>query len=284
MTNDEIETGEDIMSTFLLSCTTCALRAPGRDELIETLNHAPAAGFRYWGVAGPLFWTPGVPRWVDSVQINRMAGEAGMLGMTEVYASSIPTESESAAQRYVENSLVHSARLAEALKSSFLVFSGGKRDEGTTGLDYSLAGINLLLPMIEDLDIKIALEPHYQSRFHDTDDFGYIFERVNHPKVGITVDTGHFHSAGVDTKALIRKYRSKIFNIHLKDHVGTQSVSIGEGEIDLKGIFSVLMEIGYSGALALEIEPEDTENLPAYVRASHSYITGLLDELGADYE
>ena len=41
------------MSRFTLSCTTCTLRAPGKDELLETLEHAPAAGFEYWGVAGP---------------------------------------------------------------------------------------------------------------------------------------------------------------------------------------------------------------------------------------
>ena len=272
------------MSRFHMSCTTCALRAPGRDELIETLNHAPAAGYRYWGVAGPTFWTPGVPQWVDAAKINRMADEAGLHGMTEVYAAAIPTDSASAAVRYVENSLIHSARLAEALRSPLLVFSGGKRETGTAGLDACIAGIERLLPMIGDLEVRVALEPHYHSRYQDAADFDYIFNRIDHPKIGITVDTGHFHSAGVDTKALIRKYAPKILNVHLKDHVGTQSVNIGEGEIDLKGIFAVLMEIGFSGALALEIEPEDTENLPKYVRSSHAYIVGLLNELGAEYD
>ena len=51
------------MSRFIFSCTSCALRAPGKDELLETLKHAPAAGFEYWGVAGPPFWTPGATQW-----------------------------------------------------------------------------------------------------------------------------------------------------------------------------------------------------------------------------
>jgi sugar phosphate isomerase/epimerase len=72
--------------------------------------------------------------------------------------------------------------------------------------------------------------------------------------------------------------------VHLKDHVGTQSVNIGDGEIDLKGIFAELMNNNYEGSLALEIEPEDTENLPIYVGRSYNHITGLLDELGAIYE
>ena len=272
------------MGKFILSCTTCSLRSPGRDELIDTLEHAPAAGFRYWGLAGPPFWTLGCPRWVDAAKINRMAKEVGLLGLTEVYASSIPTDSEESAVYYAENSLIHSARLSVALRSPLLVFSGGKRDEGAAGLDRSVVAIQRLLDMIADLDLRIALEPHYRSRFQDEADFDYIFNRIDHPKLGITADTGHFHSAGVNTESIIRKYKSKILNIHLKDHVGTQSVSVGEGEINLEGIFSALAETGYSGALGLEIEPLDTKKLPQYVRSSYVHITKLLDKLGVGYE
>ncbi|HUT25064.1 MAG TPA: sugar phosphate isomerase/epimerase [Sumerlaeia bacterium] len=269
------------MSRFILSCTTCALRAPGKDELLETLKHAPAAGFRYWGVAGPPFWTPGAPQWVDAEKINRLAAEAGLKGMTEVYAGGIPTDSLEAAEAYVRNDLAHSFHLAERLRCPLVVFSGGRRQEG--GLRASIAGIKALLPLIEDLPVKMALEPHLHSQYQDAEDYDAIFSEIDHPQVGITVDTGHFHSAGVDTKALIRKYPSKVWNVHLKDHVGTRSVAIGEGEIDLKGIFEVLHEVGYDGALALEIEPEDPENLPRYVAEAYTYVSNLVrDATGRD--
>lgn len=272
------------MGRFILSCTTCALRAPGKDELLETMKYAPQTGFKYWGVAGPVFWSAGVPRWVDAAKIKRAAKESGLAGMTEVYAGAIPTDDVKSAKDYVENSLVYSARLADELECPLLVFSGGKRRDGVQGLDVSIEGLNRLLPLIEGLRVKVALEPHYRSQFQDERDYDYIFGRFNHPQLGITVDTGHFHSAQVDTKAFIRKFASKVWNVHLKDHVGTQSVNIGDGEIDLKGIFAELMSNGYEGPLALEIEPEDTENLPIYVGRSLQHITGLLDELGAVYE
>ena len=262
------------MSRFILSCTTCALRAPGKDELLETLKHAPAAGFRYWGVAGPPFWTAGVPQWVDAGKINRLAAEAGLIGMTEVYAGGIPTDSAKAAESYVRNSLVHSFGLAERLHCPLVVFSGGKRQDG--GLKASIAGIRALLPLIADLPVKMALEPHFHSQYQDAEDYDAIFSAIDHPQVGITVDTGHFHSAGVDIKAFIRRHASRIWNVHLKDHVGTQSVAIGKGEIDLKGIFGVLHEVGFEGALALEIEPEDTENLPRFVAEAYTYVAGLV--------
>lgn len=274
------------MSRFIFSCTTCALRAPGKDELLETLKHAPAAGFEYWGVAGPPFWTAGVAQWVDADKINRLAAEAGLRGMTEIYASPIPTDSAQAALAYVEYSLIHSCDLAERLNCPLVVFSGGRRDEeGSAGLEASVAGLKALLPMIGNREIKVALEPHFRSRYQDAEDFDFIFERIDHPQLGITVDTGHFHAAGVDTRAFIRKYARKIWNIHLKDHIGTQSVAIGEGEIDLQGIFALLHEVGYEGALALEIEPEDPHNLPRYVAEAYVYLKNVLtDVIGTSAE
>lgn len=93
------------------------------------------------------------------------------------------------------------------------------------------------------------------------------------------VDTGHFYWAKVDTPALIRKFASKIWNVHLKDHKGPQSVAIGAGNIDIKEIITVLHEIDYEGALALEIEPKDTENLPRYVAESYPLLSRMVEEV-----
>ena len=90
------------------------------------------------------------------------------------------------------------------------------------------------------------------------------------------MDTGHFHAAGVDWKALIRRYAARIYNVHLKDHLGPQSVAIGKGEIDLPGLVAVLREIDYSGPLALELEVTDPENLPRYIAEAHEYMSRLL--------
>ncbi len=177
----------------------------------------------------------------------------------------------------MRNDLIHSFRLAERLHCPVVVFSGGKRQDG--GLEASIAGIRALIPLIEGMPVKAALEPHYHSQYQDAEDYDAIFSAVDHPQVGITVDTGHFHSAGVDTQALIRRYGPKIWNVHLKDHVGTQSVAIGSGEIDLRGILTVLHEVDYRGALALEIEAKDKENLPRYVAEAHAYLQGLLKDV-----
>lgn len=266
------------MSRFIMSCTTCALRAPLKDEISETFKYAPKAGYRYWGVAGPALWTPYVSKWLDAERIKRAAADAGLIGCTEVYCPQINTTSLETARRSIEP-ILHQCAFAVKMDCPYVVFSGGQRQEGVAGLEATVAGLEALLPKIESMPVKLALEPHFHSQFQDAEDYDFIFDRITHPQLGITVDTGHFHSAGVDTPAFIRKYADKIWNIHLKDHIGTQSVAIGTGEIDLSGLFKLVHKIDFNGALALEIEPEDTDKLPQFVTEAYTYLQSLIKEV-----
>jgi len=110
------------------------------------------------------------------------------------------------------------------------------------------------------------------------DEYNVLMAELPTRRFGITVDTGHFHSAGVDWKALIRRFPDRVWNVHVKDHVGTQSVAIGAGEIDLRGLIAVLRDIGYDGPLAVEMEVTDPENLHRYIADAHRTITALLEE------
>ena len=87
------------MSRFILSCTTCATRMPGRDEISECFILAPKAGYKAWGAQSPLFWWPGLTRWANIDLINACAAEAGLERCTEVYGAAFPTGSVAEAQR-----------------------------------------------------------------------------------------------------------------------------------------------------------------------------------------
>lgn len=261
------------MSDMVLSCTTCALRNPPLDEILETFRHAPVAGYSYWGLAGPITWTPGLIRWLDTEGLQRRAAEVGLEGLTEVYASAISTDSVEAAERSVEDLLLN-VEAAVKMKCPLVVFSGGKR--GTGGLENTLAGLRKLVRLIADMPVKVALEPHVGSQFLNETDYEEILGNITTEQLGITIDTGHFHEAGVDWKALIRKYPDRIYNVHVKDHVGSQSVPIGKGEIDMAGLINELRAIGYRGPLAVELEVKDPENLPLYVSDAYQYLSDLI--------
>ncbi len=83
--------------------------------------------------------------------------------------------------------------------------------------------------------------------------------------MGITLDSGHFHAAGVDWKQLIRRFPDRILNFHVKDQIADQSTALGAGDVDLKGYIQELDAIGYEGVLAIELEVQDYENLPRYL-------------------
>jgi sugar phosphate isomerase/epimerase len=264
------------MSKFLLSCTTCATRAPGKDEISECFVHAPAAGYKAWGIAGPLLWTRGLVRWANADLLRSCALDVGLETCTEVYGPAFPTDSVEVARQAASDIALLFA-FAEQIGSPLVVISGGKRQPG--GLEATIAGISELLPAIQGSPVRLALEPHYRSQIQDREDYDVILAEITSSQVGITLDTGHFHSAGVDWNAFTYKYADRVYNVHVKDHIGTQSVALGQGEVDLRGYIEVLHAIDYCGALAVELEVEDPDNLPRYCAEAHDYLSGLMQDV-----
>ena len=78
---------------------------------------------------------------------------------------------------------------------------------------------------------------------------------------------------------MIKRYAQKIKLVHTKDQIGRQSVPFGEGEIDNPGLFKLLHEIGYDGFVVVEIEVEDKENTPEYIKEAHAYLQHILNIL-----
>lgn len=281
------------MSQFLLSCTTCATRGIHGDETEACFRYAPTAGFKAWGAASVAQRALGEAQWIDGTKVKAAAHTAGLPICTEVYAPTFPVESESAAEAAVEQ-MTTVYELAVALSSPLVVMTGGpapvqmaKTKGGTEptihgrhlksiGIAAPIAGIKKLIPIIENLPVRLAIEPHYGSNFSTHSDFERIFSEIDHPKVGITIDTGHFHSSKVDWRSFIRQFGPKIWNIHIKDQIDRLSVPIGTGEVDFQGYLEELHDLEYDGALAVELEVIDPKNLPKYIRQSHDYLSFLI--------
>jgi inosose dehydratase len=126
--------------------------------------------------------------------------------------------------------------------------------------------------------VKMTIEPHFGNVLQQAEDFDRILEAIPDPRLGVCVDTGHFHSAGVDNLAFIRCHARRLYSVHLKDHRGAVSVGIGRGEIDLAGIVAALREVGYDRGLTVELEVEDPQNLPQYTQEAYVYLSGILGQ------
>lgn len=78
------------------------------------------------------------------------------------------------------------------------------------------------------------------------------------PRIGMCLDIGHDTRNGKDPVADLKKYHSRVFDIHIKDVTGTTkqgySVEIGRGIIDFPAFVKMLREVGYKGVCSLEHE------------------------------
>ncbi|WP_182084373.1 TIM barrel protein [Aureimonas sp. ME7] len=71
--------------------------------------------------------------------------------------------------------------------------------------------------------------------------------------LAIILDVFHETNAGRDPLAFLREHRTLVAHVHVADHPGRHEP--GTGTIDFDGVFSVLDEIGYAGAVGLEYVP-----------------------------
>jgi sugar phosphate isomerase/epimerase len=78
------------------------------------------------------------------------------------------------------------------------------------------------------------------------------------PRIGMCLDIGHDLRNGKDPVADLKKYHTRVFDMHIKDVTENTkkgySVEIGRGIIDFPALVRALREVGYTGVCSLEHE------------------------------
>lgn len=133
------------------------------------------------------------------------------------------------------------------------------------------------LPILDAFDeagVNLGYELHPGEDLHDGASFELFLDAVGqHPRAGINYDPSHFVLQHLDYLAFIDHYHPRIFAFHVKDAefnpTGKQGVyggfqswidragrfrSLGDGQVDFKGIFTKLSQYGYDGWAVLEWE------------------------------
>lgn len=122
-----------------------------------------------------------------------------------------------------------------------------------------------LLPYI-DQKVK-AYDFHFAIHLHGPDialypDADDVWENVKDldVRIGMCLDIGHDTRNGKDPVADLKKYHSRVFDIHIKDVTGATkqgySLEIGRGIIDFPAFVNMLREVNYSGVCSLEHEKD----------------------------
>jgi len=80
------------------------------------------------------------------------------------------------------------------------------------------------------------------------------------PRIGMCLDIGHDTRNGKDPVADLKKYQTRVFDIHLKDVTGKTklgySLEVGRGVIDFPALVKMMRKVGYSGVISLEHEKD----------------------------
>ena len=98
------------------------------------------------------------------------------------------------------------------------------------------------------------------------------------PRMGMCLDIGHNLRYGSDSLSDLRRYHTRVFDIHLKDVTGTtkadKSVELGRGCIDFPLFVKLLRKYSYSGSVSLEYE-KDMSNPFMGIAESIGYFRGV---------
>lgn len=97
--------------------------------------------------------------------------------------------------------------------------------------------------------IKLALETELDAK-----NLKMFIKEFDSPYVGVCYDLGNTASYGHNSPWDIRLLGDLIFEVHVKDRkVGSsQSVYLGEGDVDFDGCFKALKNIGFNGPMILQ--------------------------------
>jgi sugar phosphate isomerase/epimerase len=104
--------------------------------------------------------------------------------------------------------------------------------------------------------VRLAFEPEPGMFIDIMDRFAELYQRVNHPAFGLTLDIGHLRCQGETPIAdRIRAWGGCLWNIHIEDmrrgiH---EHLLFGEGEIDFPPVLQAVEEVGYAGAVHVEL-------------------------------
>jgi len=120
-----------------------------------------------------------------------------------------------------------------------------------------------LLPYVEKkvkeygFNFAIHLHGPDQATYQDADQVWNLTKDLD-PRIGMCLDIGHDYRNGKDPIADLKKYSSRVFDVHLKNVTGStkagRSVEVGKGLIDIPAFINMLRAVGYSGMVSLEYE------------------------------
>ncbi|GAA1836188.1 TIM barrel protein [Agromyces salentinus] len=225
--------------------------------LEDKLRAAAAAGFtgvemlEYDLVMSP--WSPA-----------RLAEEAADLGLSlEVYqpfhVETVPSEQFGAALRHAERKF----DLMAELGARVLVCCSSRTANGLDDEDLTAQQLATLAESAGRRGLRLAYEAVPWGRIRTFEEAWRVVQRVDHPALGLCLDSFHVLSGGNDPAVIAEISGDKVFHVQLADAtrpaMDVREWSLhhrmfpGQGSLDVAGFLGRVLSMGYTGPIALEV-------------------------------
>ena len=225
--------------------------------LEDKLRAAAAAGFagvellEYDLVMSP--WSPG-----------RVSAEAAELGLAVgVYQ---PLHVEAVRPEMFEARLRHAERKFDVLAdlgAQVLVCCSARTADGVDDDGLAAHQLRALADRAARRGVRLAFEAVPWGRIPTHRHAWRLVEEIDHPALGLCLDSFHVLSAAHDPEAIADVDVDKIFHVQLADapqlHLDTRDWSLhhrmfpGQGSLDVAGFVDRIVSKGYTGLFALEV-------------------------------
>ena len=134
---------------------------------------------------------------------------------------------------------------------------------------------------VKQYDIRLAIHLHGpdMALYPDaTDIWNHVSMRD--PRLGMCLDIGHNLRYGSDSLSDLKKYHTRVFDIHLKDVTAPtkegKRAEVGRGIINFPLFVKLLRKYNYSGSVSLEHE-KDMSNPFMGIAESIGYFRAICD-------
>ncbi|NUO18575.1 sugar phosphate isomerase/epimerase [bacterium] len=184
---------------------------------------------------------------------------------------------------YSYQCLAASIEGARILGSPLIVFHTGYLPQYPTTyrpvwLDKFCVKLNQLLDIASNNGIVLAMENTYEL---DTTLFEEIFERVQHPFLGMCFDTGHSACfSKVPAKSWIDSFSEQIVHLHLSDNDGESDLhwGLGRGVVNISTLIGPLIARGARPSVTFEVPLDETQSSNDYLTRSIAAAIGSTHE------
>jgi len=116
-----------------------------------------------------------------------------------------------------------------------------------------IENIKYSINLAEKYDINLSLETDLKPKI-----FSQLLTELSSQKITVNYDTGNSASLGYYIQEEFKYYGDKISDIHIKDRkLNSNSVILGEGDVDFNYFFKLLKSINYNSALIMQAYRDD---------------------------